>query len=94
MDRMNASSWLSTPAPNDYTALSMVDITFDPSGPTVVCVNVTIIRDQLVEEDFESFSFVISPNQTDEAVQLLPPFDRSSILIADADGNFIRPSWN
>lgn len=75
-------------APDDYEALSMVDVTFTPSGPPVECVNITIIRDSLVEEA-EVFFFTISANQSDEAV-VVGALSRSFVLIADEeDGKFV-----
>lgn len=70
-------------APDDYTALAM-DIIFTPAGPSVECVNISINEDFLVE-DPEVFSFFISPNQLDEAVQVGPSFV-SFVTILDDGG--------
>lgn len=72
------------PAPDDYAALLMENVLFEPAGPLTECVNISIIRDFLVEFD-EMFSFNISPNQADPAVQVGSP-DALSISILDEDG--------
>lgn len=61
----------------------MVDITFEAFGSPVECVNIGIERDLLVE-DTETFSFVISPTQDDPAVQV-GAMDRSSVIITDEE---------
>lgn len=64
----------------------MRDVTFVPSGPQVECVNVSIVRDFLVEED-EMFSFAVSPNQFDGAVQVGTPNTSSITILDEDDGN-------
>jgi hypothetical protein len=57
-------------APEDYIALPpMTDIVFNPTGPLVECVNITIIRDLLVESN-EQFIFRIAAVQDDEAIEV------------------------
>ena len=69
----------------DYTALSMVDIIFRPSGALMQCVNISIERDFLVEND-EVFRFVISPDQADEAVQVGMPSYANVTILDEEDG--------
>ena len=79
-------------ADDDFMGLSMVDIIFQPSGPTVECANISIVRDRLVEND-ELFRFVISPDQADEAVQVGIPSFANVIILDEEDGkNIVRYS--
>jgi hypothetical protein len=63
----------------------MTDIVFTPANPPVLveCVDITIAPDMRVEF-METFSFSISPIQTDEAVQVGLP-DTAIVTIADDD---------
>lgn len=61
----------------------MADITFDPLGPSTMCVNITINPDTIVEI-MEMFNFTISPDQDDGAVQVGSP-DTTTITILDQD---------
>ena len=71
------------PEPEDYSTLSVVDIVFEPLGSRIECVNISIERDNLVEND-ESFSFSISAVQSDPAVQVDDP-DNLVITILDEE---------
>lgn len=75
---------INIPASQDYVAVSMVDIIFEPTGPLTECVDIGVDRDFLVEFD-ETFSFSISPDQDDPAVQVGLP-DTLGITILDEDG--------
>lgn len=76
---MLSSFLLCCTAPGDYTSISTV-LTFQPSGPTVMCVDIEIINDVSLENS-ESFFFVI-PSQSDLAVTVSTP---SSAIITISD---------
>ena len=65
----------------------MAELIFQAQGPTRKCVNITVIRDFLVEED-ETFSFLISSDQTDEAVQVGTP-SVSTVTILDEENGTV-----
>ena len=71
----------------------MVDIIVLSSEQSMQqCVNITIVRDMLVEQTTEQFFFVISPIQTDPAVEVSPSDDNATIIITDQpDGRTIHP---
>lgn len=55
-------------------------------------MNISIVRDSLVESQ-EAFFFVVSANQTDDAVQVGSP-ERAIVLILDEeDGKIFCPSF-
>lgn len=66
----------------DYFPLLLASITFNPAGPSVECININIVRDSLVEENEEMFSFVITPVQADEALVVGSP-SSSTVTITD-----------
>lgn len=66
----------------------MLDILFDPEGSLVECTNISIGRDLLVEND-EMFRFTISPNQTDESVQVGSPDSLNVTIVDEADGESV-----
>ena len=70
-------------APDDFTGFSNLVLTFEPYSPLTQCVNITIIRDLLVENE-EMFLFLIYSDQADEAVVLGSP-PSSFITIEDEE---------
>lgn len=63
----------------------MEDITFTPSGPLVECVDINIEIETIIEV-MEMFSFAISPNQADAAVNIVEPSSANITIIDQIDG--------
>ena len=72
-------------AGEDYQILQSSIISFLPSRPPVECVNISITRDFLVEND-ETFFFLVSPSQDDEAVQVGTQNTATITILDEEDG--------
>ena len=66
----------------------MGDITFIPGGPLVECVDISIAMETIIEI-MEMFSFAISPNQADRAVNIVEPSAANITITDQLDGNII-----
>ena len=66
----------------------MVDLTFEPSGPSVECEDIIIIRDFILEDD-ETFTFAISPSQSDIAVNVGSPSSAVVTIVDDPAGMYV-----
>ena len=67
-------------ASEDYVGIAP-SLTFTPTGDTVICHNITIVDDSLVED---TQVFLAALETADSSVRLLP--DIATISIVDNDG--------
>ena len=77
-------SLLHTSAPSDYGSTS-TDLTFSPGSSSVMCVNISVAQDRVVE-DTESFGVRLDRG-SDEGVVLIEP--NATVSILDNDGTFV-----